>query len=162
MSTTVKGLKGEQLSRSHLEHRGYGWCQLDGIAFDETAGIWFCNEAKFKKIWSTHRNGITWYGTGLNQSQRLLRKKLYEQTGIRCLFTCYDSESIRPCGNSIHTSLATYYEGWLDELDASGEYVDINHPKTGTPIRIYSLDVLYKGEEAVPNHIVKANLKQLQ
>lgn len=139
MATNPKGYIGEWLSEQYIHNIGHRCLQLDWLSWSEEDQQYVAYEAKNKKLWTaTLPSGASFQGVGIPIHQVEARLLLQKRTGIRT--------------KVIHTNITiadtfgkkfvpvTFNYAWLDELDASGDYVYIKSPSNGGgPGRAYNI-----------------------
>lgn len=146
MAMTLQGIKGERLAAQLFRRRGFKCFQPDLMCKDERTGNWIVIEAKVKeKLWEDKRRPDDWYGTGLDVFQVPIRLSFQKDTGIRCKLVTFDSstdyQKFTHGGREVEV-----LEGWLDELEASGDWTITKGEGTRNgkqkEVKIYNADLM--------------------
>ena len=142
MAMMSDGIKGERLARIKLRKHGATCCMQPDLCAKEN-GVWIIVEAKYKKMYKIKKDGYDFIGTGLSTKQISARLQWFHDTGIRCKLISFNKLSDKE--NFLNgTNAVECFEGWLDELEASGDYVERPIPNSSEIVHIYNQDVMNK------------------
>lgn len=140
MAMQQDGIKGERLACMLSRARHQKAFQPDLIVWDTRINQYILIEAKYKKLWKTKSGFI---GTGLDMRQIPIRMEFYKNTGIRTKLITFDKESdVTSIQPNCYEIIA--YEAWLDELEASGDYIDTHGDSEYKKVRIYNTSLMTK------------------
>ena len=142
MALNEQGYIGEWLSLQYAHNYHYTCFQPDWIAYDSVSDSYIVIEAKCKKMFRTTVDGIEFIGTGLPIYQIRTRLQYANRTHQRCKLVVTEPSEIKYAYE--HKQPTIFYSAWLDELNKSGDYIDIT-PKNGeSAVRIYNIQLFKK------------------
>lgn len=142
MAINSKGRTGESLCRELLLHFKVPMFQVDWMYRSNKDGKWKLVEMKNKQPYRRIKeDGSLWFGMGLPIDQVTTRLEFQSDKDVRAQLIW---TNVSYCDMAGHTKCVpvTFHYAWIDELEQTGDYVDIPKPRNGgKALRIYNVEL---------------------
>lgn len=151
MAINTRGRVGESLAREFLRSHNAKMFQADWIYKDARTGEWCLVEMKNKRPYRrVLPDGSIWEGMGLPLHQVNIRLEFQSQFGIRAQLVWCNVDFSDMAGCDKYVPIDFHY-GWIDQLEESGDYIDIAKPSNnGVYTRIYDTSLFQTERIAIP------------